>query len=194
MSFQFRRHLELKDRHSFLSPSKYHWINYDDEKILASYDKHMTAALGTRLHAWAAETIKLGISMPDNSKTINMYVNDCVGYRMSIEQPLAYSDNAFGTADAIWFGENPDTESTFRSLLRIFDLKNGVSASSKSQLECYAALFCLEYKVRPMDLEYDLRIYQNDDIQMFETDPEDIVYIMDRYIVADKLIEAMKEV
>jgi len=194
MSFQFRRHLELKDRHSFLSPSKYHWINYDDEKILAAYDKHMTAALGTRLHAWAAETIKLSLRQPDNSKTINMYVNDCIGYRMWIEQPLSYTDNAFGTADAIWYGENPDQESSFKYLLRIFDLKNGTTPSSKSQLECYAALFCLEYKVRPMELEYDLRIYQNDDIQMFETDPEDIVYIMDRYIVADKLIQSMKEV
>lgn len=194
MSFQFRRHLDLEGRHSFLSPSKYHWINYDDEKILASYDKHMTATLGTRLHAWAAETIKLGLHQPNNSKTINLYVNDCIGYRMWIEQPLAYSDNAFGTTDAIWYGPNPDLDSSFSSLLRIFDLKNGTTPSSKSQLECYAALFCLEYKIRPMDLEYDLRIYQNDDIQMFETDPEDIVYIMDRYIVADQLIASMKEV
>ncbi len=194
MSFQFRRHLELEGRHSFLSPSKYHWINYDDEKIVASYDKHMTAALGTRLHAWAAETIKLGLHQPDNSKTINMYVNDCIGYRMWIEQPLAYSDNAFGTADAIWFGDHPNKETMYKSLLRVFDLKNGSSPSSKSQLECYAALFCLEYKVRPLDIDYDLRIYQNDEIQAFETDPEDIAYIMDRYIVADRLIESMKEV
>lgn len=195
MSFRFNRHVELEGRHSFLSPSKYHWINYDDEKILASYDKHMTAALGTRLHAWAAETIKLGLRQPDNSKTINMYVNDCIGYRMSIEVPLAYSPNAFGTADAIWFGENPEQDSPFRQLLRIFDLKNGETRTSKTQLECYAALFCLEYRVRPMEIEYDLRIYQNDDVQEFETDPEDIAYIMDRYIVADKLIESMmKEV
>jgi hypothetical protein len=154
----------------------------------------MTAALGTRLHAWAAETIKLGLHQPDNSKTINLYVNDCIGYRMWIEQALAYSDNAFGTTDAIWYGPNPDAESIYKFLLRIFDLKNGESRSSKSQLECYAALFCLEYKVNPMDIEYDLRIYQNDAIQAFETDPNDIAYIMDRYIVADRLIESMKEV
>ena len=194
MTFQFRRHAEIEGRHAFLSPSKYHWINYDDEKIIASYDKQMTAALGSRLHAWAAETIKLGLHQPNNSKTINMYVNDCIGYRMSVEQPLVFSENGFGTADSIWFGPNPDQASPFKSLLRIFDLKNGVSIASKNQLECYAALFCLEYNVRPMELEYDLRIYQNDEIQMFETDPEDIVYIMDRYIVADKLIASMKEV
>lgn len=194
MSFRFNRHLELEGRHSFLSPSKYHWVNYDDEKILVSYDKHMTAALGTRLHAWAAETIKLGLAMPDNSKTINMYVNDCIGFRMAVEVPLAYSVNAFGTPDAIWFGENPDRESPFRQMLRIYDLKNGETPTSKTQLECYAALFCLEYRVRPMEIEYDLRIYQNDDVQRFETDPEDIAFIMDRYIVADKLIESMKEV
>lgn len=194
MTFQFRRHLEVKDRHSFLSPSKYHWVNYDDEKIVAAYDKSMTAALGTRLHAWSAETIRLGLRQPDNSKTINMYVNDCIGYRMQIEQPLVYSENAFGHTDAIWFGDNPDKESPYKLLLRIFDLKNGDTPSSKSQLECYAALFCLEYNVRPMELEYDLRIYQNDEIIPFETDPEDITYIMDRYIVANQLIEAMKEV
>ena len=194
MSFVFNRHPEIEGRHSFLSPSKYHWINYDDEKIVASYDKHMTAALGTRLHAWAAETIKLGLSQPDNSKTINMYVNDCIGYRMSVEVPLVYTGNAFGTADAIKFEPNPDKESPFKNLLRIFDLKNGESRTSEHQLECYAALFCLEYRVKPMEIEYDLRIYQQDEIQMFETDPEDIVYIMDRYVVANRLIESMKEV
>lgn len=194
MSFKFNRHVELEGRHSFLSPSKYHWVNYDDEKIVVAYDKHMTASLGTRLHAWAAETIKLGLSMPDNGKTINRYVNDSVGYRMAVEVPLAYSTNAFGTPDAIWFGENPDRDSVFRQLLRIFDLKNGETPTSKTQLECYAALFCLEYRVRPMEIEFDLRIYQSDDVQMFETDPQDIAYIMDRYIVADKLIESMKEV
>lgn len=194
MSFQFRRHVEIEGRHAFLSPSKYHWINYDDEKIVAAYDKHMTAALGTRLHTWAAETIRLGIRMPDNSKTINMYVNDCIGYRMWIEQPLVYSDNAFGTSDAIWFGDNPDKESLYKQLLRIFDLKNGSSPASKTQLECYAALFCLEYKINPMGLEYDLRIYQNDEIVPFETDPVDISFIMDRIVSADSLIESMKEV
>lgn len=194
MSFKYNRHTELEGRHSFLSPSKYHWVNYDDEKIVVAYDKHMTHVLGTRLHAWAAETIKLGLKMPDNNKTINRYVNDCIGYRMAVEVPLAYSANAFGTPDAIHFGENPDRDSPFKKLLRIFDLKNGESRTSKTQLECYAALFCLEYRIRHMEIEYDLRIYQNDEVQLFETDPEDISYIIDRYIVADKLIESMKEV
>lgn len=193
MTFQFTRHPEVEGRHAILSPSKYHWINYDEEQIAAAYEKHMTAALGTRLHAWAAETIKLGIKMPDNSKTINMYVNDCIGYRMNIEVPLFYSVNCFGHADAIWYGPNPDLESPYKMLLRIFDLKNGSSqrASSK-QLEAYAALFCLEYGIKPMKLEYDLRIYQNDDVQMFVTDPEDIMYIMDRIETFDRLLESMK--
>lgn len=194
MSFRFNRHVEVEGRHSFLSPSKYHWINYDDEKILSAYDKHMTAALGTRLHAWAAETIKLGVKMPDNTKTINMYVNDCIGYRMDVEVALVYSANAFGHADAIWFGNHPDIDSPYKSLLRIFDLKNGESRTSEHQLECYAALFCLEYRVRPMEIDYDLRIYQNDEVEEFATDPGDVLRIMDRYISADKLIEARKEV
>jgi len=187
MSFRFKRHVEVEGRHAFLSPSKYYWVNYDDEKILAAYDKQMTAALGTRLHAFAHEAVKLGIRMPDNSKTINMYINDCIGHRMHTEVPLVYTENAFGTADAISFDEE-------HKLLRIFDLKNGESATSERQLECYAALFCLEYKIRPMEIGYDLRIYQSDDVAEFNTDPEDIVYIMDRYIIADRLIESMKEV
>ena len=37
----FNEHLDLKDKHAFLSPSKYHWINYDDEKLDTTYFKAM---------------------------------------------------------------------------------------------------------------------------------------------------------
>lgn len=183
MSFRFNRHMELEGRHSFLSPSKPHWVNYDDEKLLQSFDKHMTAALGTRLHAFAHNAIQLGIRMEDNSKTLNLYINDCIGFRMRTEVPLAYSANAFGTADAINYNEA-------QSLLRIFDLKNGSTHVSERQLEVYAALFCLEYRIKPMRIEYDLRIYQNDSIAEFDTDPEVIAHIMARIKHFDKLIEA----
>jgi hypothetical protein len=180
----WNQHSDLVGKHAFLSASKYHWINYDEEKIVSAYDKHMTAALGTRLHAFAADAIKLGIKLPNTQQTLNMYVNDCIGYRMSVEQVLFFSYNAFGTADAINFQDR---------VLRIFDLKNGVTATKETQLEIYAAYFCLEYKVSPLDIEYDLRIYQNDDIENFDTDPEDIAYIMSRIKEFDALIEAMKK-
>src|SRR5687768_10187580 len=100
---RFNQHSELEGRHAFLSASKYHWVRDTEEKLLERFDKHMDAALGTRLHSWDAETIKLGLRMPDNGLTINMYVNDCIGYRMSVEVPIFYSHNAIGTCDAIWF-------------------------------------------------------------------------------------------
>jgi len=186
---RFKQHSELEGKHSFLSASKYHWVNYTPEKMLESFARASAAARGTELHDFAHKAIRLGIKQANTSQTLNMYINDCIGYRMSTEQPLMYSVNAFGTADAINFHRGFDDVMT----LRIFDLKNGVTPASKTQLEVYAAYFCLEYKVRPMEIDYDLRIYQNDEVLMFETDPEDIAYVMDRIIEFDKLIERAKE-
>lgn len=186
-------HSELRDKHSFLSASKYHWIRYTPEKVAEAYAKSMDAARGTRRHALAHMLISEGVKLPNTGQTLNMYVNDCIGYRMQTEQALAYSMNAFGTADAISFRRDPDTDIP---VLRIFDLKNGVTPASGDQLLVYAAYFCLEYlapvKVRPMDIEYDLRIYQNDAINYVEMEPEQVVYVIDRIVEYDKLIEKMK--
>lgn len=181
----FNPHSDLIGKHAFLSASKYHWINYDEEKIADAYDKHMTAARGTRLHALAHMLISEGVNLPNTSQTLNMYVNDCIGFRMRTEQILFYSYNAFGTADAIDFRDH---------ILRIFDLKNGVTPTKETQLEIYAAFFCLEYKLRPAEIEYDLRIYQNDEIYAFETDADRIAHIIDRIVSFNALIESMKEV
>ena len=181
----FNQHSDLIGRHAFLGASKYHWLNYDEEKIVDAYDKHMTAARGTRLHHLAKDLIDLGIKLPNTHQTLNMYVNDCIGYRMKTEQVLFHSYNAFGTADACDFHDR---------VLRIFDLKNGVTPTKETQLEIYAAFFCLEYKIRPAQIDYDLRIYQHDTIYAFDTDPERILHIMDRVVEYDALIESMKEV
>ena len=98
---------------------------------------------------------------------------------MASEQPLYYSINCFGTADAISFRNG---------LLRIFDLKTGTTKVSMMQLKVYAALFCLEYDERPAMLEYDLRIYQNDSVISEEIDPTEIAHIMDRIVTFDKYI------
>jgi hypothetical protein len=172
-------------KHALLSASKYHWINYDDERLVEMVDKAMTAARGTRLHALAATLINEAVKLPNTQQTLNMYVNDCIGYRMRPEVVLYYSNNAFGTCDAIDFRDR---------LLRIFDLKNGVTPTKETQLEIYAAFFCLEYEVRPGAIEYDLRIYQNDEIYPFDTDPERIAHIMSRIEEFDKLINSMREV
>lgn len=186
----FNRHSDLVGKHAFLSASNYHWINYDPEKLVERWSNHMDAARGTRLHALAHDLISLGVKLPENHQTLNLYVNDCIGYRMKTEQILFYSYNAFGTADAIWFGREPDAP---RPTLRIFDLKNGVTPTKETQLEVYAALFCLEYKIKPAQVEYDLRIYQHDQIYFFETDPEQIMYIMEKIKEFDELINSMSE-
>jgi hypothetical protein len=112
-----------------------------------------------------------------------MYVNDAIGYRMKPEQVLYYSDNCFGTADAISFRNN---------FLRIHDLKTGVTPAKMEQLLIYAALFCLEYRIKPSDIEIELRIYQNDDYIFANPTAEDIVPIMDKIITFDKLIDKLK--
>jgi hypothetical protein len=143
----------------------------------------MAARRGTELHEFAHDAIRLGIKLPRSQKTLNMYVNDAIGYRMTPEQVLFYSRNSFGTADAI----------SFRSgLLRIHDLKNGITPTSEHQLEIYAALFCLEYRMKPFEIEMELRIYQSDEVRVYEGDPDVITHIMDRIVVFDRRIEELR--
>lgn len=179
----FNSHSYLEGRHAFLSASKYHWINYDDEKLDRVYLAALAAQRGTELHDLAATLIRMGVKLPETPKTLNLYVNDALGFRMSPEQVLYYSDNAFGTADAISFRKD---------FLRIHDLKTGVTQTSEHQLEIYAALFCLEYRVKPFSIETELRIYQNDEIQVFVADPDVITHIMDKIVTFDKRINQIR--
>ena len=180
---EFNKHKNLEGCHAFLGASKYHWINYDPDKVAASYRNYLATLKGTELHDFAARCIKLGQKLPKSKKTLNMYVNDAIGYRMTPEQVLYYSDNCFGTADSISFKDG---------LLRIHDLKTGVTPAHMEQLEIYAALFCLEYKIKPADIDIELRIYQSDDIMIFNPTVEDIVPIMDKIITSDKIISKIK--
>lgn len=179
----FKTHSTLKTAHAFLSASKYHWINYDEEKLIKSYNNYVAAAMGTRWHEFAEECIKLKVKLPKSKKTLNTYVNDAIGFKMIPEQILYYSDNCFGTADAIIFKNN---------LLRIHDLKTGSSRVSFDQLEIYTAIFCLEYNKKPTNIDIELRIYQNDEVMIHTPNPEDILHIIDKIITFDKLIEKMK--
>ena len=181
---KFNNHKNLEGCHAFLGASKYHWINYNPDKVAASYRSYLATLKGTELHEFAAKCIQLGQKLPKSKKTLNMYVNDAIGYRMTPEQVLYYSDNCFGTADSISFKDN---------LLRIHDLKTGVTPAHMEQLEIYAALFCLEYKIKPADIDIELRIYQSDDILVFAPTVEDIVPIMDKIITSDKIISKIKE-
>ena len=179
----FNAHSNLTGRHAFLSPSNYHWMNYNDQKLQARYIAAMAAKRGTDLHNLAHEAIRLGVKLSRGNQALSTYVNDAIGYRMVCDQPLYYSENCFGSADTICFRRNK---------LRIHDLKTGISPTSEHQLEVYAALFCLEYSVNPFDIEIELRIYQRDEIRVFEPYPETILAIMDKIVEFDQQIEAMK--
>lgn len=185
----FREHSDLQGSHAFLSPSNYHWINYTDEKLDARFLTAMAAARGTELHEFAAQAIKLNIRLKASKQTLNQFVNDAIGFGMIPEQVLWFSNNAFGTADAIKFHGATRNK---KPLLRVHDLKTGVTPTSMKQLEVYSALFCLEYDFLPTELDFELRIYQNDEVFVHIPEMDDIAHIMDKIRTFDKRIEELK--
>lgn len=180
----FNKHSNVEGCHAFLGASKYHWINYDEDKLVSVYKKHLATLKGTELHDFAKQCINLRVKLPRSNKTLNLYVNDAIGYRMTTEQILFYSENAFGTADAISFRDKT---------LRIHDLKTGEVPAHMEQLLVYAALFCLEYKYRPSDIKIELRIYQHDQVIVHNPEADEIGPIMDKIISFDKLIKKLQE-
>lgn len=175
-----------KDSHAIFAPSNYHWINYDIDKMIAIWSARYTAAqIGTELHDLAARCIKLKQPLPDVEKTLNMYVNDSILFNMYPEKQLYYSDDFKGTADAIVVDPH--------NVLRIHDLKTGVTKASLHQLEIYAALFCLDAGCSPCDfVKIELRIYQNNDILVGEPPSDVILPIMDKIVTVDKLISKLR--
>lgn len=180
----WNNHSNLEGCHAFLGASRYSWLNYDVDKLITVYKNHLATLRGTELHDFACRCIKLKQKLPPKTKTLNMYVNDAIGFGMQPEQVLYYSPNCFGTADAILFKND---------ILRIHDLKTGVTPASLHQLEIYAALFFLEYDIRPGDVNMELRIYQNDDILVGNPSAIDILPIMDKVKAFDKVINEIRE-
>jgi hypothetical protein len=181
----FIQHSNLNGLHAPFSASQSSWLRYDDEKLINSFNNKKAAEMGTRLHAWAKETIDLGIKQPRSKKTIYAYVNDAIGFKMDTEVVLYYSDYFFGTADTISFRKGPNG----RNILRIHDLKTGFTPVKMEQPMIYAALFCLEYKVRPCDIDIELRIYQNDECLIHNPSPDEIQEIMDIIVRHNKILE-----
>ena len=169
--------------HAVFGASNYHWVNYDEEKMEQYYINHLATLEGTKTHAFAALCIERRQKLPKSKATLNQYVNDAIGYRMTPEQPLFYSQNWFGTADAI---------SCRDGLLRIHDLKTGEVEAKMFQLEIYAALYCLEYGEKPSKLDMELRIYQNNEVLIHKPNPADIQAIMNKGMAFDKEIEKLK--
>ena len=208
----FEKHSELEGLHAFLSPSNYHWVNYSPDKLADRYLKKLAVERGTELHEFACTAIRLGRMQPRNKDTVNLYINDAIGFRMTPEQPLFYSYNCFGTADAISYSRNT---------LRIHDLKTGEIEANMLQLKIYAALFCLNYQavvrdlrkkgagdidiaarlgVAPKELHFEpekmnnieLRIYQLGDIRVDNPDPAEIRNLMNTIVESDQVIKSVK--
>lgn len=179
----FNKHSNLEGRHAFLSASQYHWLRYDKDKLAATFMNALAKQRGTKLHSIAADLISEGIKLPRSKQTLNMYVNDAIGYKMAPEQILYYSDNCFGTADAISFRNK---------FLRIHDLKTGDVPAHMEQLYIYAALFCLEYFVNPNDIQMELRIYQSNEVFAEVPNPKDILEIMEKIKEDSKIIDEIK--
>lgn len=127
---------------------------------------------------------KFGRSLLSNLKqipaeTIISYINDSIGFKMDPETVVYYSENFFGTADAIKFQNNS---------LMIFDLKTGTSPVHIEQLMIYDALFCLEHGLNPNNVSHELRIYQGNDIFLATPLGEEIKPIMDTIEYFDEIM------
>ena len=170
----FNKHYDLRDKHALLSPSKVYWLNYSKDQLRAAIINEQAKVRGTKLHALAKELIEEGLKLRGSTQTLSAYVNDAIGYGMVPELPIYFTDNCFGTADSIFYKPG---------ILRIHDLKTGLTPAKMEQLEIYAALFMLEYEkkfgVNPFNTKVNLRIYQSDDIIEEEPDPERISEVMD---------------
>lgn len=204
----FNKHSNLEGRHAFLGASKYYWINDNEEQVIKRLCSQYASEIGTILHNVACDRIKYAFKLTKHEKksvvlellkngiprivvdTIDFdsmyenlmtYVNDCIGFHMEPEVVLCYSDICFGTADAIQFREKD-------RILRIHDLKTGTTPAHMEQLMIYAALFCLEYRMKPYEMETELRIYQGNEIVYHNPTAEELVPIMDKIVTTNKFI------
>lgn len=204
----FDTHKELRGKHASLTPSQPFWLRYSEEQLFQKYVSSYSQVMGTSLHELAETLIKNSLKLKKGDKltvishllnngiprnvididriypNFMAYVNDAVGFKLTPEQILYYSPYCFGTADAISFRNN---------FLRIHDLKTGTTPAKMEQLMVYAALFCLEYKVKPGEIDTELRIYQDGEIVHHEPTAEDILPIMDCIVQNSRILERIHE-
>lgn len=207
MGFEFNNHDKLRGKHALLAPSQPYWLDYTEEQLDQKYRSAHAQAIGTAAHELAETLIKESIKLKKTDKNMLLvhllksgipraaididrlfsnfmeYVNDAIGFGLTPEQIVFYSDVCFGTADAISFKKN---------FLRIHDYKSGIMPAKMDQLLVYAALFCLEYRVKPGQLTgCELRIYQNDEIIVCNPQADELLPIMDAIIRHSKYYETM---
>lgn len=162
----------IKDIETFIY-CKYTYLS--DDLVIGDYGKRLLSNLR---------------NVPrDVFDVLRLYINDGISFKMNVEQGLMYSENFFGHADTICFRDN---------VLRIHDFKSGDLPAHMEQLKVYAALFCLEYGIKPSSITIILRMYQWDDIRELvintETDGyEDFIMIIDKIVHSENILKKMKE-
>lgn len=176
----FNRHTNLEGYHAPFSASSPSWLNYSENKLIDTYVALQAKERGTKLHEWAKQTIDLGIKQPKSQSTLYQYINDAIGFNMSTEVVLFYSERFFGTADAISFRNKE---------LRIHDLKTGETPAKMQQLMIYTALFCLEYDVNPNTIFIELRIYQSNEVIVHNPQADEIEYIIEKIVKFNKALD-----
>lgn len=208
----FNEHSNLRGKHAAFSPSTYQWLQDDPDQAIRRYCSGFASSVGTILHGLAEDYIKFGMKMTrfdkkqvtlsllkagiptlvidrlpidDIFENLMNYINDAVGFRMKPEVVLYYSDIFFGTTDAICFDEK-------EKMLRVHDLKTGVSPAKIDQLMIYEALFCLEYgpilHFRPEEIHSELRIYQGGDIDFCIPERDDVIMVMEHIKMLDDMM------
>lgn len=199
-------HSELRGTHAIFSPSKPGWENYSEETMYDRYFGGYAKEIGTVLHTEAEDRIREGLRINAGEKNslklalyraidipndvvdaldfepifqnVKSYVNDCIGFRMDPEIILYNNKMCYGCVDAISFDKN---------FLRIHDLKTGSTPAHIEQLFKYAALFCLEYKVDPKDIQAELRIYQLNEVSIYNPTPDEIWSFCDCVLLTNKV-------
>lgn len=206
----FNRHLDLEGKHAILSASSWRWLNDDIDSLQRRITSQYSTTIGTILHNIARKHIKYRIKLNKYDKKNVMielldngvpgmvidsldfdlifenlmnYVNDAIGFKMTPEVVLYYSYNFFGTTDSIRYDEN-------LRFLRIHDYKSGLLQAHMEQLIIYAALFCLEYRIKPFEIETtELRIYQKNEVLFHNPEPEEIMQACNKIVEFDKFLK-----
>lgn len=210
----FLRHSDLEGKHALLSASSWRWLNDDPDGLTKRICSQYATTVGTILHEVAAKHIRYRIKMnkydkknvmlellaqgipgtiidmlefDDIFENLMTYVNDGVGFKMHPEVVLYYSDNFFGTADSISYNETS-------RFLRIHDYKSGSTPAHIEQLLIYAALFCLEYRIKPIEIaEIELRIYQSNEVIYHNPEIDELAPVIDKIVTFDKFLNQMRQ-
>lgn len=200
----FERDSKYDGYHAILGASQFAWLNYETEEQFYNLVRAKYApVIGTALHELARKLIEDEQRLKKNGKalvyfylrqkkipkklididiwyeSLMTYVNDAIMFRMTPEIPMFYSDYSGGTTDCISFDGK---------LLRIHDLKTGVTPAKMDQLEIYAAYFCLKYKIKPHDILIELRIYQSDQILSMKPEADEIYAIIQKIIDGNSIV------